>query len=83
MVILQKMKLDNIKKISHSLTISKTTTTETEMATKQKRPYAIASMEHGEWKVITRFKNYQNADDKFDSYCKKYPNAYLEIIHSI
>lgn len=52
------------------------------MATKSKRPYAICRLSDDgqEWQTLARFKSYDNADDRLDSYCDRFPYAYITIM---
>ena len=52
------------------------------MAQRTKRPFAIAMWNPASesWRILARFKSYNNADDRLDSYSNRYPNAWVEIL---
>ena len=52
------------------------------MATRFKKPWKIALFlpDVQEWKTLARYKSLDNARDKIEGYCKRYPNGWVDIL---
>jgi peptide methionine sulfoxide reductase MsrA len=43
--------------------------------------FSIARLDNNEtWTILERFASYEEADDAYDDYAEKYPNAYIDIL---
>jgi peptide methionine sulfoxide reductase MsrA len=43
--------------------------------------FSIARLDNNEtWTILERFATYEEADDSYDDYVDKYPNAYIDIL---
>jgi hypothetical protein len=43
--------------------------------------FSIARLDNQEnWTILERFSTYDEADDKYDEYTDKFPNAYIDIL---
>ena len=44
-------------------------------------PFCIAKMKsNGQWESLERFASYDDADDRIDYWCDRYPFAFVDII---
>lgn len=43
--------------------------------------FSIARLDNNEtWTILERFSSYEDADDRYDYYADKFPNAYVDIL---
>lgn len=42
--------------------------------------FSIARLDNETWTILERFSSYDEADEKYDYYAEKYPNAYVDIL---
>jgi hypothetical protein len=42
--------------------------------------FSIARLDDENWTILETFSTYEDADEKYDDYADKFPNAYLDIL---
>ena len=42
--------------------------------------FSIARLDDKNWTILETFSTYEDADEKYDDYADKFPNAYLDIL---
>jgi peptide methionine sulfoxide reductase MsrA len=42
--------------------------------------FSIARLDDENWTILEKFSTYEDADEKYDDYADKFPNAYLDIL---